>query len=83
MEDKFIDVIGAELKEIILSELHQMQPRYREVLMMFFYEEMSYKEIAEELGRTELGTRILLHRAKRGLRKRIEKVFRGKEEKNI
>jgi len=66
----------AELKsehaEAIHKALQTLQPHHREVLTLFFLEQMSYKSIAEVTG-CHLGTvRSRLYYAKRSLREKME-----------
>ena len=53
--------------------MSSLKPRYREILVMRCYEEMDYSEIANELGCTEFGARVLFFRAKRALAKALSK----------
>ena len=62
----------AECAEVIHASLQALPPAQREVLTLFFLEQMSYKSIAEVTG-CHLGTvRSRLHHAKRSLRKELE-----------
>ncbi len=62
-----------EMKEIIDKGLSLIEPKYREILVLFYIEELSYKEIAEILHIPigTVGVRIM--RAKDILKEAIEK----------
>src|SRR5271165_7652758 len=58
--------------EEVRRGLHAISPEHREVLVLCFFEEMSYLEIAEAIG-ASLGTvRSRIHYAKRALRHALE-----------
>jgi len=53
----------------VRAALRELPPDYREVLLLYYWEEMSYEEIAEALG-VPMGTvKSRLHRAKEALRR--------------
>jgi RNA polymerase sigma factor (sigma-70 family) len=49
--------------------IEQLKPAYRDVLMLRFYEELSYEEIATKLSVPLGNVKVLLHRAKQSLQK--------------
>jgi RNA polymerase sigma-70 factor (ECF subfamily) len=72
------ELVGKEIREIVVGALEQLQPRYRQVLTMRCYEEMDYGEIAELLGCSELSARVLFYRAKRALEKGLSRKGLGR-----
>ena len=67
---------GGDHADVDVEELHRgldvISPEHREVLMLCFFEEMSYEEIAGVTGST-LGTvRSRIHYAKRALRNALK-----------
>jgi RNA polymerase sigma-70 factor (ECF subfamily) len=73
----FAKLVSEELKQIVVSTMGELKPRYRKVLIMRCYEEMEYSEIAELMGCSELSSRVLFCRAKRSLQKHLSnKGFR-------
>ena len=64
-------LVADELKEVVISAMGKLKPRYRKVLIMRCYEEMEYSEIAELMGCSELSSRVLFCRAKRALQKEL------------
>ena len=74
-EDVLEDVINSETKNIIRRYLNEMQEEYRMVIILRYYEELSYNEIAEIIGKP-LGTiKTEIYRAKATLKKKLEKVM--------
>lgn len=47
--------------------LNELSPKYRQVLLMYYFEEKSYKEIAQELGTTEQALAQTMVRARKKL----------------
>lgn len=69
------EVINLETKSIIKKYLTEMPEEYRMVIVLRYYEELSYNEIAELIGRP-LGTiKTEIYRAKAILKKKLEKVM--------
>jgi RNA polymerase sigma factor (sigma-70 family) len=58
--------------ETILAELGQLSPDRRTALMLRYCEDISNKEIAEKMGKTEGAVKVLVHRALEDLRKIFE-----------
>ena len=69
----FAKLVSEELKQIVISTMGELKPRYRKVLIMRCYEEMEYSEIAELMGCSELSSRVLFCRAKRALQKHLSR----------
>lgn len=60
----------AELKVMLEKSLAELEPKYREVLVLYYIEELSYKEIAEVLKVPTGTVGIRLKRAKESLQKK-------------
>jgi RNA polymerase sigma-70 factor (ECF subfamily) len=65
------NLVAEELKQVVIGAMGELKPQYRKVLTMRCYEGMEYPEIAELMGCSELGARVLFCRAKRALQKRL------------
>ena len=72
------NMVTEELKQVVVNAMADLNPRYRKVLTMRWYEEMEYSEIAELMQCSELSVRVLFCRAKRALYKRLSKKGFGK-----
>ena len=72
------NLVSQELKQIVLTAMHQLKPRHRTVLTMRCYEEMEYSEIAKLMGCSEFVARVLFHRAKKALAKQLSRQGLGK-----
>ena len=71
-EDMVEEADRARMKELVETYLAKLPPAYREVLTLFYLEDMEYKTIAEVL-RIPLGTvGIRLRRARRALARLME-----------
>lgn len=78
LEDNSVRFINQEFtslqKEIITEECNQLPPRQKEALMLYFYEGMSYREIAATIGMTRTkSARALIYRAIDSLSSRLQK----------
>ena len=78
MADNFVDLVMQELKDIVMDSLNDIKPRYKEIIIMRCYKEMSYDEIARELECTEFSARVLFFRAKNALNKTLKKILKKK-----
>ena len=65
------NLVSSELKQIVSGAMKKLSTRHRAVLIMRCYDDMAYSEIAESLGCSEFGTRMLFCRAKRALQKQL------------
>ncbi|MCF7974839.1 MAG: sigma-70 family RNA polymerase sigma factor [Phycisphaerae bacterium] len=72
------NLLSQELKEIITGAMAGLKTRYRAVLVMRCYDGMTYAEIADSMGTTEFGTRMLFIRAKKALEKQLSRNGLGK-----
>jgi RNA polymerase sigma-70 factor (ECF subfamily) len=51
----------------------QLEPIiYREVIYLYYYAEMSIKEIAKNINRTDTNTKTILYRARKKLGKKLK-----------
>lgn len=82
LEDMEDELESAELIEVVVQTqernrilhlcMEQMHLDYREVLYLLYFEDMSYKEAAEVMGKSEKQVTALVHRGKQSLRKLLE-----------
>jgi len=66
-----------EMSEAIQSYMKHLKPEFRIIIEMRWKQEMSYKEIAEELGCKEETVKFRLHRAREAIKKRYLKEWGG------
>lgn len=72
-ENELIDyVIQNENKGLIAHALESMKEEYARVLILIDFEDFSYKEAANILGKTTSQVKVLVHRARKSLRKILE-----------
>jgi len=67
-----------EQRRALLRAIDALAENYRVPLILKYYGDLSYDEIADHLGTTRSNVAVLLHRAKRELRSSISTL--GKEE---
>jgi len=77
-QDGLERLVGAELKEIVWSAMKKLRTQHKAVLIMRCYDQMAYADIAEAMGSSEFGTRMLFLRAKRALQKELSRNGFGK-----
>ncbi len=70
--------IREELSETIVIAIGQLKLAYRNVLLLRCYEQMSYAEIADQMGCKELRARVLFFRARRSLSRHLTRRGFGK-----
>lgn len=66
-----------EQRRLLLEAIDALPENYRLPLILKYYGDLSYDEIAEELGTTRNNVAVLLHRAKRELRGSIGALRKG------
>ncbi len=65
------DYDAREKLEKVLAAIERLPERQRDVMKMYVLEEMSYDEIAQKTGMTNLTLRVLLSNARKTLRSQI------------
>jgi len=65
------DLEKKETKELMDKALKKLSPKYREILLLFYYEELSYEEIADILRIPKTTVGVRLNRAKKELKKHL------------
>lgn len=63
------DLERKEMKEIMDKALSKLSPKYREILLLYYYEEQSYEEIADILHIPKTTVGVRLNRAKKEIKK--------------
>lgn len=71
--DVLAEVVTEELKQIVLCSIRALAPRHRAVLTMRCYDRMSYAQISQLVGCSEIGTRALFYRAKKALARELSR----------
>lgn len=66
-------------KELVLRALDMIDAKYKEVLVLFFFEELSYQEIAEILNSSTNTAGTFIRRGKQQLQKKIERIIGRKD----
>ena len=69
----FEKMVVEEFKQIVSFAMDKLKTQYKAVLTMRCYDDMSYSEIAESLGNSEFGARMLFMRGKRALQKELSR----------
>ena len=77
-QDGLERLVGEELKTIVWSAMKKLKTQHKAVLVMRCYDQMAYADIAEAMGTSEFGTRMLFMRAKRALQKELSRNGFGK-----
>ena len=72
------NVVGQELKDIVLAAMQKLKPEHRVVINMRCYDEMGYAEIAKTLGCSKFAAQMLFYRAKKSLKKQLARRGFGK-----
>ena len=58
--------------DTVLNEIAKLKPAYREVILLFYYQEMKQKEIAEALNISDSAVAVRLTRAREQLRNALK-----------
>lgn len=78
-KDGVATAIYDEFKQCIFEAMSQLSDRQKAVLSMRCYEKMSYGQIAEIMGISELGCRLLFIRAKKKLQGKLFRLGYGQK----
>jgi RNA polymerase sigma-70 factor (ECF subfamily) len=65
-------LLADERRRMVRTALERLARRDREILMLKYSEDWSYKELAEHLGISQTALQARLHRARQRLREQIE-----------
>lgn len=68
VEDQFEQ---KELADILMGMILELPDKYRQVLYLYYYNEMSYAQIADQLDMTEVNARQVARRARKILEERL------------
>jgi RNA polymerase sigma factor (sigma-70 family) len=71
-----------ELHTIVLQAVQELSPKDRAATLLFYYEQLSMREIAAILGVSITAVKGRLHRAREQLRERLLLVYPGTEHKS-
>lgn len=72
LEQSMIDQLDVEKLKIVLQELSEDESQ---IILMRYLDELGVKEIAQQIGKTENATSVMLHRAINKLRQIVEDKF--------
>ena len=62
-----------ERKKQLYEALEELKPEYQEALYLVYFEDMSYRDTAEVMGRSESQIKNLVHRGKKSLKEILGK----------
>ncbi len=65
-------ILQDEEQEMLVKAILELPERYRYVLYFYYYQELSYREIAESLNLTEANVRQIAKRAKKLMREKLQ-----------
>ena len=63
----------AHVKKVLLQEIDKLAPNHKEVLILYYHQDLTYEEIAELLNMKIATVKTRMFRAKRKLKEAIEK----------
>lgn len=66
-------MLYSEKENDLMSNIRSLTSKYREIIHLFYYEEMSVRQIAETLRISEGDVKTRLHRARKKLEKMMKK----------
>ena len=83
LEGDVADEAESAVEKVIRDEeyraLHKaiglLPANLREILVLFYFEEMSVKEIADIVGKTEVNVRVSLYRGREEMKKLLEAIY--------
>ncbi|XCP86548.1 sigma-70 family RNA polymerase sigma factor [Roseburia hominis] len=69
------DYNGAIDRERLLMGIGNLRPKYKEVILLYYYQELSVAEIAKVLGQKESTVRVRLKRAREQLKEELKEDY--------
>ena len=78
-QNTLADMVSEDVKQSVLAAMQKLPPEHRAVLTMRCYEQLSFSQIAEQLGCRGFRARILFGRTEKDLSKNLVKNGLGKE----
>ena len=69
-----IDLVEAEGSKQLLKQIMSLKEKYKEVILLYYYQEMSTKEIAETLGIKESTVRVRMQRGREQLGVKLKEM---------
>lgn len=69
-----VSLLEQEMQKQILQEVAELNYKYKEVIVLYYYQELSTKEIAKILGIKEGTVRVRLQRARQKLNVQLKEV---------
>lgn len=72
------NAVGKELKDTIFLVMRRLKPRYRAVLTLRCYRQMTFQNIAHSLQCSEFSAKIQFYRARRTLQKQLSRQGFGR-----
>lgn len=72
------NAVGKELKDTIFLVMRRLKPRYRAVLTLRCYRQMTFRNIAHSLQCSEFSAKIQFYRARRTLQKQLSRQGFGR-----
>lgn len=70
-EESDTKTISRELEELLETSLSKISPKYREVLVLYYYDDLSYQEIADVLHIPTATVGVRIRRGKEALEKTL------------
>lgn len=61
--------------DTVILAIYQLKPKYREVVLLFYYQELKVREIAETLGISQSAVTVRLTRAREQLKGKLERWY--------
>jgi len=71
-------LVSDELKQIVVEAMAALNPLHRKVLVLRCYEQLKYRDIADEMSRSEFAVRMMFFRAKKALARNLSRRGLGK-----
>lgn len=69
------EILSVENNRILLTAVKELPAKYRDVIHLFYYEELSVREISEATGRKESTVTSQLTRGRELLKKRLKEEY--------